>query len=618
MRVGGDKSMESWRLGRPGEPGPRLLEEKFGVMQPLRGTPTEPRTTGDMDKTELGSRIRHLQSRRDEATNKFDRDYYSGKVKELQEGIPTPDWTADPWSGGMLRFRRTENPSDIGFPFRQSRVTDEHPNDQGISPPTNWPGRWTMTANRKRWDWEKASKPGTPGSETIRNEAGSEAVGHQGHWTVDDPRDRGTRGFRWQQDTDRTLTPTEIPPGTTTGLMNAPEVATGTPVVDSEAALRRMVDKVREGNLPQEVKDRLFKQADEAWRKRNEAKMPSVITGLRQHTPPPQSLGVPSPRFHPARGFDPFARRPKPDQFAKVPTNVRALREQQAEQQAVARFGSLERPPESSTSSSDQLRMFGLQKGMSPYSKIDRTIFKEETPNEPWDEYLAHPNTRHLENQAEGGINDSYEVAYKGDKDNTFFLKDITRHGNAGIEVASLDVGEMLGAEVLPAVQLGPKRLLTPWIKGKNFRDDRKGAREAIKRMVPEIRDRNTMFEFLIADPDKHEGNYFVDHKSGKVVAIDYGTALNGDHKTMGHRAFYVALRDVLPDTTPVNRAAMKDVVSKEEQVVAHLKNKGKASSSQIRGLRDRFKMLRDLADQPGEITYKDIDRLTHYRGDRY
>jgi hypothetical protein len=116
-----------------------------------------------------------------------------------------------------------------------------------------------------------------------------------------------------------------------------------------------------------------------------------------------------------------------------------------------------------------------------------------------------------------------------------------------------------------------------------------------------------------MADPDKHDGNYFVDHKSGKIVGIDYGTALKGDQYTMGYRSFYKMLRKAFPSSTPVNKAAIKDVVSKEEQVIAHFKQKAKASDREIRGLRDRFQILRDLADRLESVTYKDFDEITRY-----
>ena len=622
-KLGGSqaRSMEEWQLGRPGEPNKRQLEEHAGRMQTLRGTPTEPTTTGEMSNPTLRNRIKQLQVRRAYATNKADREYYDRRIGEMQDAQRTPEAT-ETGGGGMAWFRRTQNPSDTAIPFRAERMTDMDPREVGISGPGKTPGTFRLTQDQgKHWTWRREDTPETPGSRTISDLAGRSAVGHAGHWTGSNL-GGGDRIWRWNQDTFNS------PIGTTTAEHNdamAAALAQGSKLPgvrwhDQPPPAHRIVGSA-EGLASQQRFDNMLARA-RVWGQ--VGGIPNKMDNLVDQavndrmarwndTPPPPepappSLGLLDPRFHPRPDFKlqpPVARA----EF-KQPTNPGILGTNPFDP-AAARYKApqdVATPAVPEPSGQKTLPMFGLHPDLDFYTPAGRDLFRTEAAKAPWDTFKARKLTG-----LESGVNDSYERYFENDKEHPYFTKTRTKHGNIALEAAALHAGDSLGVNVLPVVQYSDDSIVTPWVKGKTIGNSNRGElKNVIQNMNPKERDKQIFYEFLIADTDKHDWNYFVDKKNNKIVGIDYGKALNGDSHTFLQRNSYVAaVRDALPRGTEISRDAMREMVANEKAATQHFIDAG-ASKRALDGLKQRFQLLKEFSQLNRPLSLDDLDTLPH------
>lgn len=259
----------------------------------------------------------------------------------------------------------------------------------------------------------------------------------------------------------------------------------------------------------------------------------------------------------------------------------------------------------------DELPMFGLPNNMNAWDAAHRATFKKEAPQQKWEQFDRRKLTGN-----ETGVNLSEEVYLNNDKSRSYFMKTRTSHGNITNEIAALNVGDALGVNVLPVIPYSHggygDALVTPWVKGKAIGNSNSTEVSAILRaMDPKARDKQLFFEFLIADTDKHDWNYFVDKAHNKIVGIDYGKALVGDQHTIFDRNSFVrALLHAMPQHTPLSRDAIKEILAGESKATEIIAAERGISKGMLDGLKERFDILRRLAARQGELTYADVPRL--------
>jgi len=303
-------------------------------------------------------------------------------------------------------------------------------------------------------------------------------------------------------------------------------------------------------------------------------------------------LPVPDPRFHPALGVDPFAPVPATGERAMKPAGLlrggsnpfdpQADRFKPSFDQIIDACGTRE-------PSEVQLSMFGLEAMTSSWDGPSRAIFRQSAPEINWG----------LEKQKKisGGVNDSFRVTRNG-KD--YFRKKTTYQGmNNDIEIAALEVGDMMGATVLPVIKGRDNDMITPWVDGDTIGGVRVRAKEVLRNMSAKTRDSQVMYEFLVADTDKHGMNYRVAADADKILGIDYGAALKGDERQMFDKnAFYSLFKDTFPaQTSPLNADTVSGIIALKDKVVEHFKKSG-ATSHMLEGLRDRFDLLQNYVDR--------------------
>lgn len=601
---------------QPKVPGWQALERNFGILN-FKGTPTAETTLGDMDVTSLRAHIRDLRDRRfgnpekgiPPATNKFDRAYYDRQISEAQQMFDTP--SADFEGDFPIRWVRDPG-GNTTFPFRYSRITEEHPNELGVSPPGVKPGTWRLTHGGKEWEWITESTPSSP--DTVQREqmlGDTSAAQHAGHWTAQDPRDWGTRGWQWVQDTFNTR------PGTTTAEHNAAmdaAVARGafgsaahagfepylpfTEIPDQLPPMhaqdiptgaffntfleqQHLNAKLDAADIPLDVRMRL-KMGGIARRPDRHQAMREAIALAPLDAARQGNLSIPDPRFHPDPNAPIWGQPIKPAEFTPNPFDPERQRfdvDNMTDEQLVAAL----RAPDT------QLNLFGLHGFKSPWDKASRDAFKRTAPNVEWKNV---PSTRL--GRDESGINASYRLDLDG---MPFFRKETTSFGNTKTEVAALEAGDIMGASVLPVFQDTRNSMVTPWVSGKTIARSA-DADAIIKGMSPAERDKQMLYEFLMADSDKHGNNYFVDTKASKIVGIDYGGALMGDEETMFRgNAFYRKMKEAIDYTKePLDMNELSATLSKQNEIMQAFDNAG-VDRRDLNGLLYRFKLLKDFAD---------------------
>ena len=636
-----------WNFANLREPGANTLEKDFGLLN-MRGTPTAETATGNMGNETLRARARALLDERFPSgqpaaqgpgptpLGRGEKAWLDNEIERVQGAMRTPDGTADPWSGGWLENRRTSNPSEDSWPFRQTRLPDEHPRDIGIDPPGQKPGTWVQSGGGKRWDWRSENTPGTPGSDTIENQAGYSAVGHKGHWTageVGSGAPQEDRFWQWVLDTNNT----RKSPGAATrqkalddiasnearqarinlarnepllpGIKAAPDWAKpvdlqAVPTDEVFDRQRGMVRALLGHNPDKDLVRRLLVQQEDARRNAALITHDPNGTGFIQ-----RPLPVPDARFHPAAGqLGAQALRgpaPTPGQFARKPDGLLAAND--ATPNPFDPQGDRFKPtpgqlraktlPEPDTG---QMNMFGLKAMTSPWDAQSRAIFKAEAPLVDWP---SHPSVE----INHGNVNSTSKISYEGRE---YFRKindyDPTRQRmDTGSEVSALEIGDLLGASVLPVVRTGKDELVTPFINGANFHKTHPNKIEgAIRNMTQEQRDRQVMWEFLMADNDKHGGNYYValgeNGAPDRVTGIDYGDSLNGTERTMfGVNAMYRGVKDQFgADKISYSKDVMRDILTKEEAAFERLKANGVTHQGKLTKLRDRFNIIRKYLER--------------------
>ena len=604
------RSLPDWRQERLVSPNPQQLEEHAGIMQPLRGTPTEPTGTLEMENTRLQLRIRELQSRRAYATNKHDRAFYDKRIEEMQDAMRTPEGTMD--NSGHVFFQRTRAPSQADFPFRRIRMTDEHPNDLGISPPGKTPGDWVQTG--KHWRWERHPKPDTPGSRTISDLAGHDARGHSGHWTGEDL-GGGDRIWAWLQDTFNTK------PGTTTR-----EDAAANRVFDQGTRLpMRMPEVFNRRIVGPDDPDAVFNNDIlnmEEWGKF--ARNPAIADKLANQAlnqralhwndptppapPPDPTLGMQDPQFHARPDFQlrpPVAPGemigPPEGLLGSNPFDPQGARFQQ---QPPPRLSSAPPPPADMQQS---LPMFGLRPNMDYMVKADRDLFRTEAKKAAWESF---PGAKKIA----GGVNASYKRYYNGDRSHPYWTKTRTENGDISIETAALNAGDAMGVTVLPVVQYSPDSIVTPWVDGLPLGDTPHRTLEKVfDAMDPKTRDKQLFYEFLMADADKHDWNYFVDEDNMRVIGIDYGNALRGDeHTALNWNAFVAAMRRHFDPSTEISRDAIRELMASKGAATDIFRNTPTVTKQQLDRLAKRFDLLEQFGNNQKTLTYADLRYLPH------
>lgn len=110
----------------------------------------------------------------------------------------------------------------------------------------------------------------------------------------------------------------------------------------------------------------------------------------------------------------------------------------------------------------------------------------------------------------------------------------------ASLEVAAHKVDGYLGFDLTPPVTLATrgadKASLMRYVKG----DDIKVPTQALGRIVSDLDvQRLEVFDFIIANTDRHDGNYFINTATSRPVAIDNGMgffSMRGSHKMADFR----------------------------------------------------------------------------------
>ena len=474
----------------------------------------------------------------------------------------------------MEFFERTANPSDTALPFRRVRATDPRPSDVGLSPPTDQPGTWRLTSDDgKHFKWKREPTPrNDPGTSEVRAFLGSEAVGHKAKFVAADPKVFGTRMF--------------VPEQVTFNKRPTPEPQRELPGVLGVNNISVRPDPMVPARLRQAV-----------------APAQAAPEGILSQ----QSLGFPDPAFHPRAGQPVL--RPGTSEFARKPTGI--LDQAEPGNPFDPRRERFKIDPDEGliasiepTARQGELELATLNTKTDWWVPEQVEAFKKLAPSVDWRKQ-RNSHGKLLPN----GINQgAYRVSFEGNPDALYFTKTAERHGDVPVEVAAINAGSPLGAMTVGAHLDGPRTLVTPWVNGKEFAKAPKEARSVISKMSPEERDRQTIFEFLIADDDKHPHNYMVDIDNGKVAGIDYGHALHGDETTLQRNAFYNVLRRLQPDSTSLNKDVLSDMISKEAEIVASFKDAG-ATGRQITELESRFDMVGALVGMDAP-TYKSLENM--------
>jgi hypothetical protein len=170
-------------------------------------------------------------------------------------------------------------------------------------------------------------------------------------------------------------------------------------------------------------------------------------------------------------------------------------------------------------------------------------------------------------------VNQSYSFEYGGKK---FFAK--KGGGYGGNDVIAAQVGRILGLSVLPVVTRGPY-MVTPWIQKPNFIRASADAQTIIDKMSESEKTRETVGQYLLADPDRHGGNFLVDKEAGKIYDIDLGGSFKGNDAggTVGTNAFVQMAYRTYGGKGPWNfsakldRGVLQDLADKSEQVLSLL-----------------------------------------------
>ena len=225
-----------------------------------------------------------------------------------------------------------------------------------------------------------------------------------------------------------------------------------------------------------------------------------------------------------------------------------------------------------------------------------------------------------LGRQSEGGINQSWHIPNLQDPSglHDWFGKttDSYGQGNEDAELATLRLGRSLGLNYAPVVDLGDgaphgfgrgRTIIQPWIPHTKFKDDGQRADQAIAAMSPQDRTKQLLFEHLIADQDKHGGNFGAtiepEGQPPQLLNFDYGGALGG--RNLASNAYAKRLFNNHPDEV-IDKGAAAEVAAKRTEAIAAFKQAG-ADRDNLKGLSSRFDVLDSIVKANKPITYKEF-----------
>ena len=222
-------------------------------------------------------------------------------------------------------------------------------------------------------------------------------------------------------------------------------------------------------------------------------------------------------------------------------------------------------------------------------------------------------NSAHLEQFGNQNVNNTYKTTIGGE---SYFVKTASDKGNAIAtnqmhnEVNAYQAGVQMGVGnfLIPthATTLnGAEAVIAPWTSGKSFLE-MSGQQKSDAAAALSTHDftKAFLFESLINDGDRHEGNYMYDAATKQLKIIDLGFAGRAealpfeaaDSKIATYRA--QGLGVMTANGLPLDPVAIQEVASYKDAVIAGMRQRG-VDPTTIAGYEARYAHIAHMATLP-------------------